>query len=155
MKKLSPFLMFNNQLEEAIKFYKAVFKKNFKLLSKPAKPGQMKSASFSILGQEFSAFNGGNHPEFKFTWGISFMIQCKDQKEVDYYWEKLSSGGGEKSQCGWVKDPFGLSWQVTPTILLKCMSDRNANKARATAEAMMKMSKIIIADIKAAHKNAK
>ena len=134
MKKVTPFLMFEKNAEEAMKFYVSIFK-NAKITS----PG-----SFEIDGQEFLVYNGG--PHFNFSEGISLYINCETQKEVDEFWDKLSAGG-EKSMCGWVKDKYGLSWQVIPTALMKYLSDPDPEKAKRVMNAMLKMNKIIIKDL--------
>ena len=138
MKKVTPFLMFEKNAEEAMKFYVSVFK-NAKITS----PG-----SFEIDGQEFLVYDGGSY--FKFSEGISLYINCETQKEVDEFWDKLSAGG-EKSMCGWVKDKYGLSWQVIPTALMKYLSDPDPEKAKRVMNAMLKMNKIIIKDLEAAY----
>jgi predicted 3-demethylubiquinone-9 3-methyltransferase (glyoxalase superfamily) len=138
MKKVTPFLMFEKNAEEAMKFYVSVFK-NAKITS----PG-----SFEIDGQEFLVYNGG--PYFKFSEGVSLYINCENQKEVDELWEKLSAGG-EKSMCGWVKDKYGLSWQVIPTALMKYLSDPDPEKSKRVMDAMLKMNKIIIKDLETAY----
>jgi predicted 3-demethylubiquinone-9 3-methyltransferase (glyoxalase superfamily) len=138
MKKVTPFLMFEKNAEEAMKFYVSVFK-NAKITS----PG-----SFEIDGQEFLVYNGG--PYFNFSEGVSLYINCENQKEVDELWEKLSAGG-EKSMCGWVKDRYGLSWQVIPTALMKYLSDPDPEKSKRVMNAMLKMNKIIIKDLETAY----
>ena len=150
MQKITPFLWFDNQAEEAMNFYTSIFK-NAKIgnVSRygDAGPGPKDSvmvASFELDGQKFSALNGG--PLFKFTEAISFSIDCKTQEEVDYYWERLTEGGAE-SQCGWLKDKFGLSWQVVPQSLGKLLSDPDPAIARRVMMAMLKMKKIIIKDL--------
>ncbi len=151
--KITPFLWFNNNAEEAMNFYSAIFKNaTFKVLSRwgangMGPEGSVMSATFELEGQSFMALNGG--PMFKFTEAISFFINCETQEEVDAYWEKLSAGG-EKSRCGWLKDKFGLSWQVVPTALGKALSNPDPAKAKKALEAMMKMDKIIIADLEKA-----
>jgi len=143
--KITPFLWFDTQAEEAAKFYVSVFKGK---LGKPMyQPGTKKVLvmPFEIRGQKIDALNGG--PDFKFNESVSFTIHCKDQKEVDYYWEKLLSGGGKESMCGWLKDKYGLSWQVVPDVLLKLM--RGPKSARVM-EAFMKMRKYDIATLKKA-----
>jgi len=143
--KITPFLWFDTQAEEAAKFYVSVFKGK---LGKPMyQPGTKKVLvmPFEIRGQKIDALNGG--PDFKFNESVSFTIHCKDQKEVDYYWNKLTSGGGEESMCGWLKDKYGLSWQVVPDVLLKLM--RGPKSARVM-EAFMKMRKYDIATLKKA-----
>jgi predicted 3-demethylubiquinone-9 3-methyltransferase (glyoxalase superfamily) len=138
MKKVTPFLMFEKNAEEAMKFYVSIFKNS--LITSPG--------SFQIDGQEFLVYNGGTH--FKFSEGISFFINCESQAEVDELWEKLSAGG-EKNMCGWVKDKFGLSWQVVPSVLMKYLSDSNPVKSKNVMEAMLKMHKIIIKDLEKAY----
>jgi predicted 3-demethylubiquinone-9 3-methyltransferase (glyoxalase superfamily) len=138
MKKVTPFLMFNNNAEEAMNFYVSVFK-NARIIN----PG-----TFQIDGQEFLVYNGG--PYFRFSEGISLYVNCETQQEVDELWEKLSEGG-EKSMCGWVKDKFGVSWQVIPTALMKMLNDPDPEKSKRVMEAMLKMNKIIIKDLEKAY----
>jgi len=156
MGKITPFLWFDNNAEEAMKFYTSVFKKGSKITgltrysdTGPGPKGSVMTGTFTLQGQEFIALNGG--PMFKFNESISFTVSCKTQKEVDYYWEKLSSGGGEKSQCGWLKDKFGLSWQVVPEVMGDLMSG-NAEKTGRVMKAMMKMTRLDIAALKKAAK---
>ncbi len=151
MSKITPFLWFDDQIEEAVSFYVSVFK-DAKILSMnrqpgatAADPGKVFSAEFEIHGQQFMALNGG--PEFKFTEAISFFVKCEDQAEVDYYWNALTANGGEESQCGWLKDKYGLSWQIVPNALMRYMSDPDAEKAGRVVQAMLKMHKIDIADL--------
>ena len=143
MNKITPFLWFNDNLEEAIDFYKSIFK-NAKVHSINKMGGKVFSGTFELEGQEFYALNGG--PMFKFTEAISFFVSCETQEEIDEKWEKLSAGG-QKSRCGWLKDKFGLSWQIVPPILGKLMNDKDPQKAKRVTDAMMKMDKIIIADL--------
>ncbi|MBP1692061.1 MAG: hypothetical protein H6Q32_1413 [Bacteroidetes bacterium] len=154
MSKITPFLWFDNNAEEAVKFYLSVFK-NSKILKEtrygdagPGPKGSLMTVAFQLDGQDFMALNGG--PYFSFTEAVSFVITCKDQKEVDYYWEKLTGNGGKESMCGWLKDRFGLSWQVVPTILPELLTDKDAAKAQRAAQAMMQMKKIDIAALQAA-----
>jgi len=148
MQKITPFLWFDNQAEEAMRFYTSVFKnsKAGKVTyygdGAPMPKGTVMTASFELEGTEFTALNGG--PIFKFTEAVSFWIACKNQEEVDYYWEKLIAGGGEPSQCGWLKDKFGLSWQVVPTVLIELLNDRDRAKANRVMQAMLTMKKIDI-----------
>jgi len=153
MQKITPFLWFDTQAEEAAKFYASIFP-NSKILSVarygdagPGPKGSVMTVEFELDGQRMIALNGG--PHFKFTEAISLSVDCKDQKEVDRYWTRLSQGGQE-SMCGWLKDKYGLSWQVTPGILGKLISDKDAKKAKRVMEAMLKMRKIDIAALKAA-----
>jgi predicted 3-demethylubiquinone-9 3-methyltransferase (glyoxalase superfamily) len=143
MPKATPFLWFNGKIEAAVKFYKGVFGKDCKVASL----GPM-GATLKILGQELILFNGG--PHFKLNPAFSLMIHCKTQKEVDFYWKKLTKGG-EESRCGWLADPYGVSWQVIPDVLTKLMWDKDRVRAQRVTEAMLKMNKIVIADLKKAY----
>ena len=136
MQKITPFLWFDKEAGEAAKFYVSVFK-NSKIISE-----NPMSVRFELEGQKFFALNGG--PQFKFTEAISMFVDCKDQKEVDYYWEKLTAGG-EESKCGWLKDKFGLSWQIIPTVLGDYLSDEDDEKSGRAMQAMLTMSKIDVA----------
>jgi predicted 3-demethylubiquinone-9 3-methyltransferase (glyoxalase superfamily) len=156
MKSLVPCLWFDTEAEEAMNFYTSVFKNSKKgKVSRygeagPRPAGMVITASFELNGIEFLALNGG--PQFKFTEAISFQIPCESQEEVDYYWDKLIEGGGKPSQCGWLKDKFGLSWQVFPTVLLKLLSDPDRAKANRVMQAMMQMAKIDSANLEQAAK---
>lgn len=152
--KITPFLWFDGNAEEAARFYVSVFK-NSKIVTTarygdagPGPKGSVMTVVFSLDGQEFIGLNGG--PHFKFTEAVSFSIDCKTQEEVDYYWDRLSAGG-EPSQCGWLKDRFGLSWQVNPGVLGEMLSDPDPAKAKRVMEAMLKMKKIDIAALKRAY----
>lgn len=154
MQKITTFLWFDNQAEEAMNFYTSIFK-NSKIgevrrypAGGPMPEGTVITASFELEGKEFIGLNAG--PVYKFNPAISFSIDCKDQEEVDYYWEKFSEGG-TPVQCGWITDKFGLSWQVTPSILSKRMGDPDREKAARVMQAMMKMVKIDVAGIEAAY----
>jgi predicted 3-demethylubiquinone-9 3-methyltransferase (glyoxalase superfamily) len=156
MKGMTTFLWFDGNGEEAAKFYCKVFKGG-KITGrmKPPKgtPGATSkplTVEFRINGMNFVALNGG--PQFKFTEAVSFCINVETQKEVDYYWKKLTSGGGEESMCGWLKDKYGVSWQVTPTILIKLMKDKDPAKSARVMQAMLKMKKINIAALQKAAK---
>ena len=142
MQKITPFLWFNNQAEEAAKFYCSIFK-NSKITS-----GNPMTVTFELEGQKFIALNGG--PQFKFTEAVSFFVDCKTQEEVDYYWEKLLDGGKE-SQCGWLKDKYGMSWQIIPSILGKLIGDPDPAKSKRALNAMLQMKKIDIAKLKEAY----
>jgi predicted 3-demethylubiquinone-9 3-methyltransferase (glyoxalase superfamily) len=150
MKKITPCLWFDNQLEEAIGFYISVFPDSEILnISRypegtPDFAGKVLTATFRLSGHEFIALNGG--PLFKFTEAVSFSVDCKTQEEVDYYWNKLSEGG-EESMCGWLKDKFGLSWQVVPTELGSWISHQDPEKAQRAMQALFKMRKIDIETI--------
>ena len=151
--KINTFLWFDNNAEEAVNFYVSVFK-NSKILktvhngeTAPGPKGGVLTIAFELDGQEFMALNGG--PEFKFNEAISQIVHCRDQKEVDYFWEKLSAGG-QIIECGWLKDKFGLAWQVVPDVLLNLMQDDDPEKRDRVMKAMMKMKKIDIAELERA-----
>ena len=154
--KITPFLLFNNEAEEAAKFYVSVF--NGKLLSVTRYPentpmaGVVLTASFEILGMTFTALNWGQEATYKET--ISFAIEPDTQEEVDHYWNALIADSGEEGPCSWLKDKYGVSWQVAPEILPRLMGDSNPKKSAAVMQAMMKMKKIIIKDIQEAYDNA-
>jgi len=148
MKKITPFLWFDTQAEEAMNFYVSIFKNTKVLNVSPGPNGRAMSVSFELEGQEFTAFNAG--PEFKFTEAISFFVDCKTQEEVDDLWEKLSEGG-EKSRCGWLKDKFGLSWQIIPSALGELLGDKDPEKSKRVMEAMLQMNKIDIKTLKQAY----
>jgi predicted 3-demethylubiquinone-9 3-methyltransferase (glyoxalase superfamily) len=155
MQKITPFLWFDNNAEEAMDFYVSIFK-NSKVLSVtrygeagPGPAGTVMVGTFQLDGQEFIALNGG--PQFKFTEAVSFSVDCETQEEVDHYWEKLTSGGGEESMCGWLKDKFGLSWQVNPRILGEMLGDKDPEKAKRVMNAMLQMKKIDIPTLKRAY----
>ena len=156
MQGISPFLWFNTEAEEAAKFYTSIFKNSkigktsYSGDNMPQPKGTVLVVEFEINGQKFMALNGG--PTFKFTEAVSFMVLCDNQEEVDYYWEKLTADGGQPVQCGWLKDKFGLSWQITPTMLNKLISDPDKAKANRAMQAMMSMVKIDIAKLEAAAK---
>ena len=153
MQKITPFLWFDNRAEEAMNFYTSIFK-NSKVgnitrygEAGPGPAGSVLTASFELDGLEFTALNGG--PQFKFTEAISLHVACESQDEVDYYWDKLGDGG-RIDQCGWLKDKFGLSWQIVPTILHKLLSDPDRGKANRVMQAMLQMKKLDIAKLKQA-----
>lgn len=147
MQKISPFLWFDTQAEEAMNFYISIFK-NSKVLSIAKNGDQVMSVTFELEGTEFMSLNAG--PEFKFNESISFFVDCEDQAEVDDLWNKLLEGGGEESRCGWLKDKFGLSWQIIPKALGRCLGDPDPEKAGRALQAMLKMNKIIVADLEKA-----
>ena len=147
MQKIKPFLWFDNQAEEAADYYASIFKDS-KILSVNRANGKVFLVTFKLQGQEFIALNGG--PQFKFTEAISLFVDCDTQQEVDELWEKLSQGGSQ-GRCGWLKDQYGLSWQIVPTALGKLMSDPDPQKSKAVMQAMMKMNKIVIEDLQKAH----
>lgn len=147
MQKITPFLWFDGKAEEAANFYTSVFK-NSRMGSVsrygaggPAPKGSVMSANFELDGQKFIALNGG--PMFSFTPAVSFFVNCETQEEVDHFWEKLSEGG-EKQRCGWLKDKYGLSWQVVPSILGMLLQGKDAEKSKKVMEAMLKMDKLDI-----------
>jgi len=150
MQKIITFLWFDNQAEEAIQHYSSIFK-NGRVVNELRQGGKLITATFELDGQQFIALNGG--PNFKFSEAISLLVNCETQQEIDYFWEKLSDGGS-KSQCGWLKDRFGLSWQVVPTALGRLVTDPDPKKSKAVWDALMKMSKIVIADLQKAGDSA-
>src|SRR6267378_1167590 len=154
MQKITPFLWFDNQAEEAANFYTSIFK-NSKIgtVSRygeagPEPKGTVMLVTFELEGEEFIALNGG--PLFKFTEAISLSVNCQTQEEVDELWEKLSEGG-EKGRCGWLKDKYGLSWQINPTVLGQMLNDKDSGKANRVMQAMLQMDKIDIGKLKQAY----
>jgi len=154
MSKITPFLTFNDQAEEAVNLYVSLFK-NSKILSinrfgegAPMPAGTVMTVSFVLDGQEFTALNGG--PHFTFTDGFSLYVSCETQAEVDELWEKISAGG-EKGQCGWLKDKYGVSWQIIPTALGQLLGDKDPHKAQNVMRAMLQMTKIDIAALRRAY----
>jgi len=158
MQKITPFLWFDDKAEEAVRFYTSIFK-NSKILSATryeeegakaaGRPkGSVMTILFTLEGQEFIALNGG--PVFTFSPAISFVVNCKTQKEIDRLWEKLSEGG-EKDRCGWLKDKYGVSWQIVPTVLGKMLQDKDPKKSRRVMEAILKMNKIDLATLRQAY----
>ncbi len=160
MQKITTFLWFNDNAEEAAKFYTSIFKESKvgkiarypegaeKTTGRPA--GSVMTVAFRLEGQDFIALNGG--PAFKFTEAISLVVNCKTQREVDYYWKKLTAKGGKEVQCGWLKDRFGLSWQIVPSDLDKLMTSKNAERSRRVMQAMLQMVKLDINKLKQAAK---
>src|SRR5438270_1812102 len=158
MQKITPFLWYDTQAEEAANFYVSIFK-NAKVLgltrygeAGPGPKGSVLTAAFELEGEKFTALNGG--PQFKFTEAISFVVNCETQEEVDYYWEKLTADGGAESQCGWLKDKYGLSWQVVPTILPELLQEKDPEKSNRIVQALMQMKKLDIAALKRAAEEA-
>ena len=145
MQKITPFLWFDGNAEEAMNFYLSVFKNSKQIATMPGPGGSVMGVTFELEGLEFQGLNAG--PMFKFNEAVSFFVKSDTQEEIDYYWEKLTADGGEESMCGWLKDKFGLSWQIVPPILGKLLSDPDREKAGRAMQAMMKMKKIIIADL--------
>jgi len=155
MRKITPFLWFDDQAEEAMRFYTSVFEDS-KVIgvsrygeAGPGEPGTVMVATFEIEGQRFTALNGG--PRFKFTEAISFVVDCETQEEVDYLWESLTADGGEESMCGWLRDKYGLSWQIVPRILGALMGNEDRKKAKRVTEAMLGMRKLEIAELQRAY----
>jgi predicted 3-demethylubiquinone-9 3-methyltransferase (glyoxalase superfamily) len=158
MEKITPFLWFDDKAEEAANFYVSIFKNSkmggltrygeegAKAAGRPK--GTVMTISFQLDGQEFTALNGG--PHFKFSEAISFVVNCETQEEVDRFWEKLSAGG-EKSRCGWLKDKYGLSWQIVPTVLVTMLQDKDTEKSKRVMAAMLQMDKIDIKTLKKAY----
>jgi predicted 3-demethylubiquinone-9 3-methyltransferase (glyoxalase superfamily) len=164
MQKITPCLWFDNQAEEAAKFYTSIFKKskigNISRYGKEGyeihgrEEGTVLTVDFEIEGQRFTGLNGG--PVFKFNEAISFVVHCKTQKEVDYYWEKLSEGGDEKAQqCGWLKDKYGISWQIVPDVLGEMLQDKDQNKSERVMKSLLQMKKLDIEELKRAYKGEK
>jgi predicted 3-demethylubiquinone-9 3-methyltransferase (glyoxalase superfamily) len=156
MQKITPFLWFDHQAEEAMHFYTSIFK-NSKVGSVsrygeagPGLKGSVMSVTFELEGQQFFALNGG--PHFSFTPAISFFVNCETQQEVDELWEKLSAGG-EKNSCGWLRDKYGVSWQIIPSTLGKLLQDKDPEKSTRVMKAMLKMTKIDIEGLKRAYEN--
>ena len=145
MNKITPFLWFDTQAEDAMNLYCSIFK-NSKVLSvsRQGPNGPVMNVTFELEGQTFMGLNAG--PEFKFNEAVSFYVSCKDQAEVDYYWDKLIADGGEESRCGWLKDKFGLSWQIIPDVLGSLIGGADAEKANRALQAMLTMNKL---DVKA------
>jgi len=156
MQKITPFLWFDTQAEEAAKFYTSIFKNSkIKKIARytkvgPGPEGSVMTVAFTLNGQEFVALNGG--PNFKFTEAISLVVNCETQAEVDRYWKKLTAGGGKAVACGWLKDKYGLFWQITPTMLIKLIEDKDPDKVNRVMTAMMNMVKLDIKKLKAAAK---
>jgi predicted 3-demethylubiquinone-9 3-methyltransferase (glyoxalase superfamily) len=150
VKKITPFLWFDGKAEEAVNFYVSIFK-NSKVVSvsRMGEGGQVTGATFQLDGQEFFALNGG--PLYTFSPAVSFLVNCETQEEVDELWEKLSEGG-EESRCGWLKDKYGLSWQIIPSVLGKMLQDKNSGNSRKVFEAMLQMGKIDIKTLQQAYR---
>jgi predicted 3-demethylubiquinone-9 3-methyltransferase (glyoxalase superfamily) len=159
MQKITPFLWFDHQAEDAAKFYTSIFKNSkigriFRYTEEAAEKigrpvGSVLTIEFEIEGQKFVALNGG--PRFKFTESVSFVVNCESQDEVDYFWDELTADGGEESACGWLKDKFGLSWQVVPTVLIDMLHDKDSAKSERVMETMLQMRKIHIKTLKEAY----
>jgi predicted 3-demethylubiquinone-9 3-methyltransferase (glyoxalase superfamily) len=153
MTKVTPFLMFNDQLEAAMAFYTATFPDSeIRNVARTGKDGPITSAEFVVGGQCFMGYNGG--PYFTFSEGFSLFVDCRDQAEVDEYWDKLVSAGATPSQCGWITDPFGITWQIVPRRFMELIGDRNPKKVQAVMDAMLKMVKLDVATLERAHADA-
>ncbi|HEX3279960.1 MAG TPA: VOC family protein [Pyrinomonadaceae bacterium] len=161
MQKITPFLWFDDQAEEAVKFYTAIFKNSkvgktlrygeeaSKVSQSGRPPGSVLTIEFELEGQKFTALNGG--PQFKFNESISFVVNCDTQEEVDYFWAKLTAGGGQESACGWLKDKFGVSWQVVPNVLIEMLQDKDSEKSERVMKVMLQLQKLDIKKLKEAY----
>jgi len=139
MPTITPFLWFDTQAEEAMNFYASIFKRS-KVISVNRVQGRVMSVNFELEGQRFMALNAG--PQFKFTEAVSFFVACETQQEIDELWARLTADGGAPSQCGWLKDKFGLSWQIVPNSLGRMLSDSDAGKSKRVMDAMLQMKKL-------------
>lgn len=150
MSKVTPFLMFDDQLEAAVAFYTATFPgSEVRRLSRQGQDGPLTSAEFVVGGQRFLGYNGG--PHFKFSEGFSLFVDCQDQAEVDLYWDKLLAAGAKPSRCGWITDPFGVTWQIVPRRFVELTSDPDPKKVRKVIEAMLTMVKLDVAALERAY----
>lgn len=153
MNKVTPFLMFNDQLEAAIAFYTATFPDSeISNVARTGEDGPISSAEFVVGGQRFMGYNGGSH--FSFSEGFSLYVDCADQAEVDEYWDKLVTAGATPTACGWIKDPFGLSWQIVPRRFTELINDQDPSKVKAVMAAMMTMVKLDVAELERAYNEA-
>ena len=153
MTKVTPFLMFNDQLEAAIEFYTATFPdSHIRNVARTGTDGPVASAEFVVGGQSFMGYNGGSY--FSFSEGFSLYVDCADQAEVDEYWDKLVAAGATPTACGWIKDPFGLSWQIVPRRFTELIGDRDSKKVKAVMDAMMTMVKLDVAALEEAYDKA-
>jgi predicted 3-demethylubiquinone-9 3-methyltransferase (glyoxalase superfamily) len=157
--KITPNLWFDDQAEEAVRYYVSIFKDSeIRTISRygagaPKPEGSVLTVGFALEGQSFVALNGG--PQYAFSEAVSFIVHCSTQEEVDHYWERLSEGGPEQAQmCGWLKDKYGVSWQIVPDALIEYMTDADPEKAQRTMQAMLQMKKLDIAALKRAHDGA-
>lgn len=155
IQKITPFLWFDTQAEDAAKFYTSIFKDS-KITgisrygdAMPGEKGRVMTVGFELAGQQFTALNGG--PTFKFTEAISLVVNCETQEEIDYFWQKLTADGGSEVECGWVKDKFGLSWQVVPTKIFELISEKDPAASGRVMQAVMKMKKLNIAELEKAY----
>ncbi len=153
MNKVTPFLMFNDQIEAAIEFYTATFPDSeVRKVARTGKDGPISSAEFVVGGQLFMGYNGGSY--FSFSEGVSFYVDCADQDEVNEYWDKLVKAGATPTACGWIKDPFGLSWQIVPRRFTELIGNRDPRKVKAVMDAMMTMVKLDVAELERAYSAA-
>ena len=153
MNKVTPFLMFSDQLEAAIKLYTETFPDSeVRNVARTGEDGPVSSAEFVVGGQVFLGYNGGSY--FNFSEGISLYVDCADQAEVDGYWDKLVKSGAKPMQCGWIKDPFGLSWQIVPRRFTELLRDNDPRKVKAVMDAMMTMVKLDVAELERAYQEA-
>ena len=153
MSKVTPFLMFNDQLEAAMKFYAATFPDSeIRNVARTGSDGPVMSAEFVVGGQVFMGYNGGSY--FTFSEGFSLFVDCEDQAEVDKYWDKFIEAGATPAQCGWIKDPFGLSWQIVPRRFMELIRDRDSKKVQAVMQAMMTMVRLDVAALERAYNEA-
>jgi predicted 3-demethylubiquinone-9 3-methyltransferase (glyoxalase superfamily) len=153
MGKVTPFLMFDDQLEAAIEFYTATFPDSeIRNVARTGTDGPITSAEFVVGGQSFMGYNGGSY--FTFSEGVSLYVDCADQNEVDEYWDKLVEAGATPTACGWIKDPFGLSWQIVPRRFMELIGDTDARRVKAVMEAMMTMVKLDVAALERAYDEA-
>ncbi|MGH9383705.1 MAG: VOC family protein [Vicinamibacterales bacterium] len=148
MPNITPFLWFDTQAEEAMNFYTSIFKDS-KVISVNRAQGKVMSVQFELEGQRFIGLNAG--PQYKFTEAVSFFVGCETQREIDEFWEKLTADGGEPGQCGWLKDKFGLSWQIVPNALGRMMSDKDPAKSSRVIHAFMQMNKFDLARLQRAY----
>ena len=153
MNKITPFLMFNDQLDAALRFYTETFPDSRVVdVGRDGRDGPLRSAEFIAGGQRFKAFNGG--PHFSFSEGVSLFVTCEGQEEVDRYWRAIVDAGGTPTKCGWIKDPFGLSWQIVPRRFIELIGDPDPNKVKAVTEAMLTMVKLDVAELERAYAEA-
>lgn len=153
MRKVTPFLMFNDQLEAAMAFYTATFPDSeIRHVARTGKDGPVSSAEFVVGGQVFMGYNGGAY--FSFSQGFSMYVDCEDQAEVDAYWDKLIQAGAKPIQCGWIEDPFGLTWQIVPRRFTELIGDKDPRKVKAVMDAMMPMVKLDVATLERAYAEA-
>lgn len=153
MNRVTPFLMFNDRLQEAIEFYTATFPESeIRTVAQTGEGGPIRAAEFVVGGQRFLGYNGGDY--FRFSEGISLYVDCADQAEVDDYWEKFLKAGARPSQCGWIQDPFGLTWQIVPRRFTELIADADPKRVKAVMAAMMTMVKLDVAELERAYREA-